>query len=79
MHSIPTENTRNHHEGRANSITSEDSVNLDKLIDANYTVDMDDETDLPDLAALELDDSADDFWKLDVRDASDIMLHGKNG
>lgn len=25
---------------------------------------MDDETDLPDLADLDLDDSADDFWKM---------------
>lgn len=27
---------------------------------------MDDETDLPDLAALDLDDSNEDFWKLDT-------------
>jgi hypothetical protein len=27
---------------------------------------MDDETDLPDLADLDLDDSTDDFWKLDT-------------
>lgn len=26
---------------------------------------MDDETDLPDLAALDLDDSDEEFWKLD--------------
>jgi hypothetical protein len=64
--SIPTETTiRKNKNGRPGSIASEDSVNLDELINANYTVDMDDETDLPDLAALELDDSTDDFWKLD--------------
>jgi hypothetical protein len=41
---------------------------LDELINANFTGDMDDETDLPDLADLDLDDSTDDFWKMnDVR------------
>ncbi|KAI8362711.1 hypothetical protein EDC96DRAFT_221779 [Choanephora cucurbitarum] len=61
--SIPTQmRVKN---GRAGSITSEDSVNLDDLINANFTTDMDDETDLPDLADLDLDDSTDDFWKLD--------------
>ncbi|KAI8368496.1 hypothetical protein BD560DRAFT_398872 [Blakeslea trispora] len=62
--SIPIE-TRKSKSGRAGSITSEDSVNLDDLINANFTTDMDDETDLPDLADLDLDDSTDDFWKLD--------------
>ncbi|KAL0582057.1 hypothetical protein ABG067_008344, partial [Albugo candida] len=66
MYSIPIEtNIKKNKNGRPGSIASEDSVNLDELINANYTVDMDDETDLPDLAALELDDSTDDFWKLD--------------
>lgn len=65
MHSIPTENTRKSRNGRPGSIASEDSVNLDELINANFTADMDDETDLPDLAALDLDDSNEDFWKLD--------------
>ncbi|CAO0803517.1 unnamed protein product [Mucor circinelloides] len=47
------------------SIGSEDSVNLDELINANFTTDMDDETDLSALASLELDDSNEDFWKVD--------------
>ncbi|KAI8146090.1 hypothetical protein BJV82DRAFT_405403 [Fennellomyces sp. T-0311] len=47
------------------SISSEDSVNLDELIKANYASDMDDETDLPDLADLDLDDSDEEFWKMD--------------
>lgn len=64
--SIPTENTRKSRNGRPGSIASEDSVNLDELINANFTADMDDETDLPDLAALDLDDSNEDFWKLDT-------------
>ncbi|KAI8888788.1 hypothetical protein K501DRAFT_329651 [Backusella circina FSU 941] len=52
-------------EGCANSIVSEESVNLDELINNNFTTDMDDETDLPDLAKLELDDSKEDFWSLE--------------
>jgi hypothetical protein len=48
------------------SIGSEDSVNLDELINANFTADMDDETDLPFLASLDLDDSREDFWKIDT-------------
>lgn len=63
--SIPIEHIRNNRSGRPGSIASEDSVNLDELINANFTVDMDDETDLPDLADLDLDDSNDDFWKLE--------------
>ncbi|KAI9348340.1 hypothetical protein BD770DRAFT_475083 [Pilaira anomala] len=47
------------------SISSEDSINLEELINANFTTDMDDETDLPDLSALDLDDSNEDFWKMD--------------
>ncbi|KAI8078665.1 uncharacterized protein BX664DRAFT_353266 [Halteromyces radiatus] len=47
------------------SINSEDSVNLDDLIKANFTLDVDDETDLPNLASLDLDDSKEDFWKMD--------------
>jgi hypothetical protein len=48
------------------SLASEDSVNLDDLIKANFTLDMDDETDLPNLANLDLgDDSKEDFWKMD--------------
>ncbi|KAG0165774.1 hypothetical protein DFQ28_002813 [Apophysomyces sp. BC1034] len=47
------------------SISSEDSVNLEELINANFTEDVDDETDLPDLAGLDLDDSTEDFWKMD--------------
>lgn len=39
-------------------------MNLDELISANFTADMDDETDLPDLAALDLDDSVEEFWKM---------------
>ncbi|CAO3647638.1 unnamed protein product [Mucor hiemalis] len=47
------------------SISSEDSISLEELINANYTADMDDETDLPALSSLDLDDSSDDFWKMD--------------
>ncbi|KAI8641212.1 hypothetical protein BD408DRAFT_219818 [Parasitella parasitica] len=47
------------------SISSADSINLDDLINANFTTDMDDETDLSALASLELDDSNEDFWKMD--------------
>lgn len=65
FNSIPVEHIRNNRNGRPGSITSEDSVNLEELINANFTADMDDETDLPDLADLDLDDSTDDFWKLD--------------
>jgi hypothetical protein len=48
------------------SISSQDSINLDELIKANFTTDMDDETDLTALAALDLDDSNEDFWKIDT-------------
>jgi hypothetical protein len=65
FYSIPTENIRKNRNGRPESIASEDSVNLEELINANPTCDMDDETDLSDLAALDLDDSTDDFWKMD--------------
>ncbi|KAI7873611.1 uncharacterized protein EV154DRAFT_527838 [Mucor mucedo] len=47
------------------SISSEDSINLDDLINANFTTDMEDETDLSALSALDLDDSHEDFWKMD--------------
>ncbi|CEP11403.1 hypothetical protein [Parasitella parasitica] len=66
--SIPIEHIRNSKSGRPGSITSEDSVNLDELINANFTADMDDETDLPNLADLGLDDSNDDFWKMEKND-----------
>ncbi|KAI9272779.1 hypothetical protein BDA99DRAFT_499196 [Phascolomyces articulosus] len=46
------------------SVSSGDSVNLGDLIKNNFTVQVDDETDLPNLADLDLDDSADDFWKM---------------
>jgi hypothetical protein len=48
------------------SISSQDSINLEELINANFTTDMDDETDLTALAALDLDDSNEDFWKIDT-------------
>jgi hypothetical protein len=51
--------------GCAKSIVSEDSVNLEELINNNFTTDMEQETDLPDLANLNLDDSKDDFWTLE--------------
>ncbi|KAG1439877.1 hypothetical protein G6F56_012131 [Rhizopus delemar] len=55
--------------GRPESIHSVDSVDLDDLISANYTADMDDETDLPDLAHLDIiDDSTEDFWNLNQTD-----------
>lgn len=47
------------------SVSSTDSINLDELIKNNYTEKVDDETDLPNLAGLDLDDSTDDFWKMD--------------
>jgi hypothetical protein len=51
---------------RRTSLSSEGSVDLDDLIKANYTSDVDDETDLPDLANLDLDDdSKEDFWVMD--------------
>ncbi|KAI9282225.1 hypothetical protein BY458DRAFT_169099 [Sporodiniella umbellata] len=54
---------------RAESIHSIDSVDLDDLINANYTTDMGDETDLPDLAYLDIiDDSTEDFWNLNLSD-----------
>ncbi|KAI9312974.1 hypothetical protein BX666DRAFT_791924 [Dichotomocladium elegans] len=57
------------------SISSEDSVNLDDLIKANYASDMDEETNLPDLADLDLDDSDEEFWKLDE---ATFSQHTKN-
>ncbi|KAL7321660.1 hypothetical protein PS15m_001406 [Mucor circinelloides] len=74
--SIPIEHVRNDRSGRPGSIASEDSVNLDELINANFTVDMDDETDLPDLADLDLDDSNDDFWKLEKNDTISNLTTG---
>ncbi|CEG77624.1 Putative ATP synthase (C/AC39) subunit [Rhizopus microsporus] len=47
------------------SISSEDSVNLDELINGNFTTSMEEETDLNDLSLLDLDDSKEDFWKVD--------------
>ncbi|KAI8992601.1 hypothetical protein BDB01DRAFT_778995 [Pilobolus umbonatus] len=74
---IPTENSW-HKKGRPGSIASEDSVNLEELINANFTVDMDDETDLPDLADLDLDDSTDDFWKLESAESLSTLDKGFN-
>ncbi|KAF7728117.1 hypothetical protein EC973_006632 [Apophysomyces ossiformis] len=51
------------------SVSSEDSIDLDDLINANFTTSMEDETDLPELSTLDLDDSKESFWNLDV-------LHG---
>ncbi|KAI8344713.1 hypothetical protein BC941DRAFT_409423 [Chlamydoabsidia padenii] len=51
---------------RRGSSASEDSVDLEELIKANYTLNVDDETDLLDLATLDLDDDAkEDFWRMD--------------
>ncbi|RCI03364.1 hypothetical protein CU098_012169 [Rhizopus stolonifer] len=62
--SIPLEKSKRT-DGRPESIHSVDSVNLDELINANYTADMEDETDLTDLANLDIiDDSTEDFWKV---------------
>ncbi|KAI9484208.1 MAG: hypothetical protein EXX96DRAFT_607098 [Benjaminiella poitrasii] len=47
------------------SISSEASVNLEDFINANFTTNMDDETDLPSLSLLGLDDSDEEFWKVD--------------
>lgn len=60
------------------SIGSEDSVNLDELINANFTTDMDDETDLSALASLELDDSNEDFWKVDNVSIISILMEINN-
>ncbi|KAG1541059.1 hypothetical protein G6F46_011630 [Rhizopus delemar] len=64
-------------DGRPGSIRSVDSINLDELINANYTADMDDETDLPDLANLDIiDDSTEDFWKLNSVDETASSFDG---
>ncbi|KAG1145938.1 hypothetical protein G6F37_011567 [Rhizopus arrhizus] len=64
-------------DGRPESIRSVDSVNLDELINANYTADMDDETDLPDLANLDIiDDSTEDFWNLNPVDETASSFDG---
>ncbi|ORX53557.1 hypothetical protein DM01DRAFT_1383579 [Hesseltinella vesiculosa] len=47
------------------STASDDSINLDDLIKANNILNVNDETDLPNLSALDLDDSKEDFWHLD--------------
>ncbi|KAI9283273.1 hypothetical protein BY458DRAFT_496033 [Sporodiniella umbellata] len=47
------------------SISSEDSIDLDELININFTTSMEEETDLSDLALLDLDDSKEDFFKVD--------------
>ncbi|KAG1057444.1 hypothetical protein G6F43_000722 [Rhizopus delemar] len=47
------------------SASSEDSVDLDELINVNFTTSMEEETDLNNLSSLELDDSKEDFWKVD--------------
>lgn len=64
---LTMEDTHSHKKNRplsSLSTSSEYSVDLDDLINANFTTDMVDETDLPDLATLELDDSNEDFWKV---------------
>lgn len=58
------ERRRNHRSASISSLGSTDSANLDDLIRNNCVAQVDDETDLPDLADLDLDDSADDFWKM---------------
>ncbi|KAL9559689.1 hypothetical protein MBANPS3_000312 [Mucor bainieri] len=76
QHAATIVDADNNRSGRPGSIASEDSVNLDELINANFTVDMDDETDLPDLADLDLDDSNDDFWKLEKNDTISNLTTG---
>lgn len=58
------------------SISSEDSVDLDELIDVNYTTIMEEEeADLSALSLLDLDDSKEDFWKVDtVRNKNPSLL-----
>ncbi|KAI7872899.1 hypothetical protein BDF14DRAFT_1877362 [Spinellus fusiger] len=60
---------------RASTVSdaSEDSINLEDLIKANFTADMDDETDLSNLADLDLDDSTEDFWKMNLHSALEEM------
>ncbi|KAG1436485.1 hypothetical protein G6F56_013539 [Rhizopus delemar] len=48
------------------SISSEDSVNLDELINVNFTTSMEEEADLNELSLLDLDDSKEDFWKVET-------------
>ncbi|CAO3694482.1 unnamed protein product [Rhizopus stolonifer] len=48
------------------SISSEDSVNLDELINVNFTTSMEEEADLSELSLLDLDDSKEDFWKVET-------------
>lgn len=58
------------------SISSEDSVDLDELINVNYTTIMEEEeADLSALSLLDLDDSKEDFWKVDtVRNKNPNLL-----
>lgn len=58
------------------SISSEDSVDLDELISVNYTTIMEEEeADLSVLSLLDLDDSKEDFWKVDtVRNKNPSLL-----
>jgi hypothetical protein len=58
------------------SISSEDSVDLDELINVNYTTIMEEEeADLTVLSLLDLDDSKEDFWKVDtVRNKNSSLL-----
>lgn len=74
--SIPLEKSKRT-DGRPESIHSVDSVNLDELINANYTADMEDETDLTDLANLDIiDDSTEDFWKVNqVNAVINVEVH----
>jgi hypothetical protein len=65
IHHIYNSSSRKERPSSLASISSEDSVNLEDLINANFTTDMDDETDLSALASLELDDSNEEFWKID--------------
>lgn len=71
------ERRRNHRSASISSLGSTDSANLDDLIRNNCVAQVDDETDLPDLADLDLDDSADDFWKMnDVSLLLQVCIHG---
>lgn len=77
IHYIHNSSSRKERPSSLASISSEDSVNLEDLINANFTTDMDDETDLSALASLELDDSKEEFWKIDNVSCIIVVFHSK--
>ncbi|KAI8059205.1 hypothetical protein BC940DRAFT_324037 [Gongronella butleri] len=64
-HALPAAPKRQERRKSTSSTASDDSVNLDDLINKNNILSVDDETDLPNLSTLDLDDNKEDFWQLD--------------